>query len=268
MLLKRSPSPRLQPFIEALWVVDRGAAAPRPGSRERVLPTGAMHLALSLSGEPFEVSAGDGHSAAGQALVGGARSRPYLRRLDGPSRSAGALFRPGACRYLFGVPAGELAEQHTPLEELWGGDALARLDELPAASNPDRVLDTLETLLSARLPRLRALHPAVAHALERFAFGAEVGEVVRRTGYSHRRFIAQFEHAVGLTPKRYCRVLRFRRTLAQLSDPRLALAAVAQEAGYSDQAHFSREFSSFAGISPGRYRRAAPQQPYHLPLTR
>jgi AraC-like DNA-binding protein len=266
MMLNRSPAAPLRPFVETLWVVDR-AAAPPAAARERVLPTGSMHLAFSLSGEPFRVAAGNRSAVTGPALVGGARSRPYVRHLDGPSVSVGALLRAGACEYLFGVPAGELAERHTPLDELWGVAAEAAFERLAAAPDAASPLAALECLLAGHLPRLRALHPAVAHALERFALGAGVGEVVRGTGYSHRRFIGQFEHAVGLTPKRYCRVLRFRRALTRLwADPRLELSTLAQEAGYSDQAHFSREFSSFAGISPGCYRRTVPKQPYHVSL--
>lgn len=266
MILSRSPAAPLRPFVETLWVVDRAAAPPAAGG-ERVLPTGSMHLALSVSGEPFQVATGDRSPVTGPALVGGARSRPYLRSTGRPTVSVGALLRPGPCQYLFGVPASDLAERHTPLDELWGGAVEAALARLAAAPDAERALVVLECLLAERLPRPRALHPAVAHALECFALGAGVGEVVRGTGYSHRRFISHFKQAVGLTPKRYCRVLRFRRALSRLSaDPRLELCTLAQAAGYSDQAHFSREFSSFAGVSPGRYRHTAPKQPYHVPL--
>src|SRR5229473_2952094 len=58
--------------------------------------------------------------------------------------------------------------------------------------------DTLESLLVARLP-IRGLHPVVACALERFAASTEVREVVRQSGYSHRRFIALFRRAVERT---------------------------------------------------------------------
>jgi transcriptional regulator GlxA family with amidase domain len=121
--------------------------------------------------------------------------------------------------------------------------------------------------LAERLPRVRGLHPAVAEALSKLPNAASVGDVVQDSGYSHRHFIALFEDAVGLTPKRYSRVLRFRHALGLLGGeaPRAPLAGVALAAGYSDQAHFNRDFREMAGISPERYRAAGPRQPSHVP---
>ena len=119
--------------------------------------------------------------------------------------------------------------------------------------------------LAARLPAVRGLHPAIAHALGRFAVDTDVGEVVEETGYSHRRFIGLFHAAVGLTPKRYCRVLRFRRALERVTDE-TPWVDVALAAGYSDQPHFNREFREFTGVSPERYRRVSPAGSHHVPI--
>jgi AraC-like DNA-binding protein len=91
--------------------------------------------------------------------------------------------------------------------------------------------------------------------------------MVAASGYSHRHFIAVFEHETGLTPKRFCRVQRFRRLLAHAAArPELSWTELAMAGGYSDQPHFNREFHAFAGITPVEYRRAAPRYPHHVPI--
>jgi AraC-like DNA-binding protein len=242
------------------------------GDRECVLPTGMMHLAFRLSDQPFrffEDVADTAGQALGHAIVGGARAAHYVREISGPARSVGVLLHPGACKLLFGATAEELAGRHTPLDALWGPRAAETRDRLLSAGSPGQQLDFFESLLAAWLPRVHGLHPAVAHALERFAMTSDVREVVRQTGYSHRRFIALFRQAVGLTPKLYCRVLRFQRTLERMAaDPAPALVELALEAGYSDQAHFNREFREFTGLTPEEYRERSPALPYHVPVRR
>ena len=144
MLLARPPRPALRPFVQTLWASD-GRDDGGHAQRELVLPTGAMHVvfrldrALRLYADPHDpVGRMIGHS-----IVGGARSGFYLRDVSQPSRSVGAQLQPAAAGPLLGVPAGELAERHTPLEELWGAEAERIRAQLAAA-------DRLEGSVSAQ----------------------------------------------------------------------------------------------------------------------
>jgi len=272
-VIQRKPSPPLRPFVSLLWAsTDTEQAAPQPGERERVLPTGAMHLVFRLCSEPlwlFDDAASPTGQDAGHAIAGGARSSCYVRGVSVRSRSVGAMLRPGAALPLFGVSANELSERHTRLDELWGSAAMAVRDRLDELQSLEAQLDCFESVLLQRLPRVRGMHPAVAEALERLSVGSDVRGIVRDCGYSHRHFIELFERAVGLTPKRYARVLRFRGALARLAaEPSGTLAGLALDAGYADQAHFNRDFREMAGISPTEYRTVAPRFPHHVALTK
>jgi AraC-like DNA-binding protein len=115
---------------------------------------------------------------------------------------------------------------------------------------------------------VRGVRPLVAHALARFDIGESVDTVVADSGYSHRHVVRTFEQAVGLKPKTYGRLRRFDRVLARLAaEPDASWADLAAAEGYTDQAHLIREFRSFAGVTPGRYRRIAPVAPRHVPFT-
>jgi AraC-like DNA-binding protein len=62
-------------------------------------------------------------------------------------------------------------------------------------------------------------------------------------------------------------LLRFGRGLDSLkAAPNASLADIAASEAYADQAHMSRDFKVFAGITPGRYRRIAPASPRHVPI--
>lgn len=271
----RVPQPALRPFVTLLWASEALGRASRltdgaPAVREHVLPTGHMHLVFRLTGSPLRVfrDANDQRgSLTGHALVGGARAGYYVRDISRPAGSVGAMLRPGAAELLFGATAAELAHRHTPLDDIWGRSADLARERLFEAGDSARRLDVLEALLAERLPTVRGMHPAVAEALQRFGTLERVDAVVKLSGYSHRHFVTMFRRAVGLSPKRYCRVRRFQAALQMLHlNDRAPLAATALAAGYSDQAHFSREFVAFAGVAPAAYRRLAPEHPGHLPV--
>ncbi|MCL4845465.1 MAG: AraC family transcriptional regulator [Acidobacteria bacterium] len=270
MRLTRLPRLALRPFVELLWAVDDTTGPwSLSAARERVLPTGRMHLAVRLSDAPVRLYVGanspDGWTV-GHAVVGGARTTSYIRDVSSPSRSVGAQLRPGAAWWLFGVPADTLAGRHTSLGDLRGRPTGELRDRLRHCTGLEHQLDCLESWLSGRLPRVHSLHPAVAHALERFGDDTPpVQRVVAEVGLSHRRFIEVFRNAVGLAPKAYCRVLRFRRAVHLLGTGLATnVVEVALAAGYADQSHFTREFSELAGLTPGEYRRMAPRLPHHV----
>jgi AraC-like DNA-binding protein len=271
MKLQRVPRPALRPFIKSVWQLDETAERRSPAvERELVLPTGEMHLVFRLSGHAVRVFTGWSDTAGrtyGTAVVGGARMTYYTKDVMEPSVSIGAQLQPGAALPLLGAHAGELAGSHFRLDELWGCSAASTRERLMDERDALRRLDLFESILAGRLPQVRGLHPVVALALERFTKLTDVGEVVAESGYSHRRFIALFQEAVGLTPKLYCRLQRFQRTLAHIAAfPHSASVDLALDTGYSDQSHFNREFSEFAGVTPGEYRAIAPSSPNHVPV--
>jgi AraC-like DNA-binding protein len=94
-----------------------------------------------------------------------------------------------------------------------------------------------------------------------------VHDVVKQSGYSHRRFIELFARAVGLTPKVYARVRRFQRALHRAHGPdRESWVELAAAEGYSDQSHFNREFRESAGLTPTEYRHVSPTFAHHVPV--
>ena len=250
MILRRQPRPELRAFVKTLW-----ASAPSENptaltaSRERGLPTGDMHLAFRLD-SPLRLFRNIDDAASytvGHAVVGGVRESFCVKDVSDPVSSVGAQLHAGAAEMFFGVPADELAGHHTLLDDLWGRSATLILDQLRDTQSLERRLDLFEWILASRVRAVRGLHPAVAHALTRFTLTGSINEIVKETGYSHRRFIALFRRDVGLPPKAYSRILRFQEAIRRItSDRSIEWAGLALDAGYSDQSHFNREFREFA----------------------
>jgi AraC-like DNA-binding protein len=68
-------------------------------------------------------------------------------------------------------------------------------------------------------------------------------------------FARAFRKSFGIPPHRYLVLQRIERAKALLTHSTCALAAVAQQSGFCDQALFSRTFKSIVGTTPGQWRR-------------
>lgn len=81
-----------------------------------------------------------------------------------------------------------------------------------------------------------------------------VEDISRLTGYSSRHITRLFTSSYGFGPKDYCKYIRFQKVLGELfSNPDRPNSDFIQNIGYSDQAHFQREFKSFVGETPKQF---------------
>lgn len=267
-LLRYTPKPPLSECVDCLWHFEGSR-----GTRELALPTGTAELVISLRNDRIRVCSDvadmRGQSFSG-AVVSGAQSRYMVLPPAREMSVIGVHFRPGGATRVLGMPLGELSDQHVHLEDVWGSNADTLRGELLDAESAEEALAMLEQALVARLHRNRSQHSAVVFALQRFRdmpTVARVGEVAEATGYSARRFICLFTDAVGLSPKRFCRVLRLQAAVRRLaSGARVEWAEFAADSGYCDQSHLIREFRAMTGLTPGQYRPVDRDTPNHVAI--
>lgn len=269
MLLTRRPIAPLVPHVEMLWASERGAL---PHSREFNLPTGRVDIVIPLlDGQRISRYRGSDdrlgeHFDAG--VVHGAHDQACQRDTTGASCVVGVHFKPGGAAAFFGGALPALRNQTVPLEALWGPSAQALRAELQDTPGMHARLLRLEAYLMARLslapPEDRLVAQAV-HAMAQDPSTVNIEPLRRTSGLGPTRFIARFEQQVGLTPKRYGRVLRFHALLSRLAlAPSADWALTAVEAGYADQSHLIHEFKRIAGITPTAYEPLQPDQPTHM----
>lgn len=264
--MRYTPKEPLAEFVDCLWHF-KG----RRPQRELALPTGTVELVINLGEDAIRVYSNvsdvEGQCFGG-AVVSGTQARYMVLGAYDEVSVIGVHFRPGGAGAFLGMPLSELAERHVALEDIWGTEARELRERLLDAASPTAALALLERALRSRLREGRSRHPAVDFALRRFAAEPEVGrvgEVADATGYSAKRFIRLFTEGVGLSPKRFCRILRLQAVLNRLAaGGRVEWAEVAAAGGYCDQSHLIRDFRAMTGITPGEYRPVDANSPNHV----
>jgi AraC-like DNA-binding protein len=268
MLHHRAPAPPLSALIDSIWLfVPDG---PPRHARERVLPGGTAQIIIALDERPLlacDPADGRGWLRFRGSVLSGPRSRHHLIEAPGKSPLAGIHFRPGGLRPFITMSVARLENRHVPLDELWGAEAEDLRRATLAPRTAERRLAAMEARLIRLLPSQWAPPRVIRHTLERFSALPEeqrIAAAVAGSGLSPRTFIATFRDQVGLTPKRFCRVLRFQRALHELAEGRRAWSDLALSCGYSDQPHFNRDFRVFTGLTPRRYRASVAEHRSHV----
>jgi AraC-like DNA-binding protein len=264
----RIPRPPLDACIESIWLYE---IEPRPHALERILPTGAAQLIVNLKEDQTRVyrpQFGNRCDRTSGMVLAGVQSRYSVIDTAEQEHVLGVAFRPGGTMPFMRVPADETRDAGIPLDVLWGPRRASDLRErLLEARNPGAKLEAMENAL-AEMWRPSGLHPSIAFALDVFgqrSHATSVTAVTDAIGLSAKRFIERFKAEVGLTPKRYCRILRFQRSLRRAhKGQHVDWTRVALDCGYFDQAHFIHDFRSFAGITPTGYQAARTEFRNHV----
>ncbi|MCA8952980.1 MAG: AraC family transcriptional regulator [Planctomycetes bacterium] len=251
---RRAPRLPLRDVVDHVWAFDGHVVAL---ARGRLFADGAMDVMFNLT-DPL-VTERDGRPRIWRApWVCGPRTDAQPVQLTSRRFTiVGARIRPGSVGAVLGAPATEVAEQVVELHEFWRGFATEVHERIATARSIEARFDALEDGLERRL---------IARLLPRPAFAAMVAELrdsptasiatlSRRLGVSHKHLTRLFRSHVGLGPKTFHRVGRFRALVARLPWQRGApdWAALACAGGYADQAHLCRDFREFTGITPTRF---------------
>ncbi len=253
----RAPAPHLLPFLQGH--VGYVETAPTPVLR-REFPSTAVVMIVEF-GAPIRVSA-PGSLAPGVrfpgGFVAGLADSFTLTRHDGTQRGLQINLTPLGARALFGLPLSELAHRSLSLRDLLPREHRSLADRLASLPDWDARFDLIERLLTARTTDLRPATDPATWAARRIAAARGAVDhraLARELGYSPKHVITLFRDGVGLTPKRYARLVRFEAVIAHLkSASPLSWSELALRCGYYDQAHLARDVRAFTGVTPTQTR--------------
>jgi AraC-like DNA-binding protein len=258
--LTESRPEHLLGFVESIWYFE-GAI---PHARERHFPNGLVELVVQLDA-PFHFLKDGTRERCATSCLSGIQTGPTV--IEAPtlvSRVLGVRLSPAGAYMVAGSSLSEASERIVDLGDLVGhaaSELAERCDE--ARSAEDRVRCVAEWV-STRIARSPRLDPHIAWAsarIEESHGSIAISELEDQTGLSKKRLIESFREQIGVAPKLYARVMRFRRALTLLHEGGTSLAQIALAAGYYDQPHMNLDFRELGGIAPTDFLAASRYSP-------
>lgn len=165
-------------------------------------------------------------------------------------------FQPGSLFRLLGVPMNLLVDSHAELEAITGNAVKTVRERLPEATDYAAMIQVVEQFLLRKASQCRQsllpidlvaqqmLLPGAYHQLDRLAYDACL---------STRQFERKFRERLGVSPKLFTRITRFRYAYKlRENDPNRSWLDIAYACGYYDPNHLIKDFQQFAGTNPGQ----------------
>lgn len=257
VVVEEKPASELAPYIKNYSFI----RADRPLKRERCLPDGCIKLFLFESSSRLSYFDGDGRGLAWGDGVGGHVLRTDLFvEISKPIRLTICSFWPAAFYALFRIPIGHFNNDVVPPEEMLGPQYVSLKNRLGDAVCCQEKKNVLDAFFGRLVRKLNPAEPTLIwHAQNKMLLSG--GNILLRDlladgNISVRSLERHFLSSVGMSPKYYCRVLRFNKAFQlKAGNPHVSWQEIVYACGYYDQAHYIDEFRHFTGLPPGAYYR-------------
>ncbi|MEV6398419.1 helix-turn-helix transcriptional regulator [Streptomyces sp. NPDC051907] len=246
---RREAAAPLRPFLEHYWLIDWDLAEPYAS---HVVPHPSVNVVFQQYGD---------EPAWGE--VAGIGLSLFTQKLEGRGRVCGVQFRPGGFRpFAPDRPVSDWTGQRLPVQDVLPRGAAAAARVLEPDAEDDRVA-ALDEFLLGLAP---AADPQAVRAMELVDLVRtdrtirQVAELADAEGVSARSLQRLFAAYVGVGPKWVILRYRIHEALerAEEGGGEVDWAELANELGYSDQAHLARDFTATVGVPPTAYSRPSP----------
>jgi AraC-like DNA-binding protein len=239
------PSPDLDLYVEHYWLVEWDLRGLVP-ERVETLPHPSVHMI-------FERHVG--------GRIAGVAQGKFSRLLEGEGDVFAIKFTPGGFYPFVAVAISTFADCVVRIRDVFGVEGSA-LEQAVLAEDADasRIM-IVEEFLRRRRPEPDAHVARIAEIVYAVAEDRgilKVEDLVERFGVTKRTLQRLFAKYVGVSPKWVIQRYRLHEAAEQLAaGGSISQSALALNLGYSDQAHFVRDFKTIVGTSPAAYARIA-----------
>lgn len=251
---------KLFPFVESFWslkahVEDKSYvdfkeysffANPFPQIVFQYLGKGFIETSIHHKTDPIPT-----HHFYGQS------SRPIQLATFGSFGVVGVNFYPYAIPHLFDLSSRHTTGVSLELQELFGNRANEIINTVINQSNNSSRIKYLTEVIEGLVHEGGQRDPIIEAAIQFFLVNegqASIDDLCTHLGYSIRQVERNFKEKIGISPKLYSRIIRFHCAIRKYHRGNFEnLSQLALCSGFSDQAHFIREFRQFAGINPRHY---------------
>lgn len=250
------PNSDLESFINCYWTLE--VPAENDAERQRIIPDGCIEMAFILGDDIKRYTTEDEFILQPRAMVLGQIIEPFYIEPTGYVNTFAVRFYPCGFANFVSMPIKDLANKETPIEFLFGANTAKELEQnIIQAKDSKQRIENIEFFLLEKLNDQKTIDNIVKKTVDALlsSKGTESITTILKEDLSKRRQLERnFKKQIGVSPKQLGKVIRLQTALKMLLDKKMDnLTNIAYESEYFDQAHFTKDFKEFTGISPKEF---------------
>jgi AraC-like DNA-binding protein len=226
---------------------------------ERIIPDGSPEMVIHL-GPPFEERIDGVVKKQESAFLYGQLFSSIEIRASKQPKVLGIKFHPFGLSAFTIIPLLELSGKRSLINDIFPAFPIEKyLEKLNSAVTPEGLFLQIDQMMLFMLGKRNNFSEdkackmsAAVSSIQQSNGSLKIDALTRSLNMSCRELERKFNRYIGLSPKQLAKIFRLQFALHCESRAEL-LTHLALEAGYYDQAHFIREFSSIVNERPSDY---------------
>lgn len=246
------PSVSLQPYIQCYWQIQSELSLASPLT-ELMHPDGGLGMILNFGSDLVY----EGKAIDADGFMDGIHTKTRQMTMAGRIDAIGIRFNPGGASRFFSAPLSDISNLTLNLNDLALNQFMERCQEEKETNLEGDILKFVDSLLLKMQTEPRRTDLLVQTVINRIKASRgtiSIGDAIIDIGKSCRQIERLFKGHIGMTPKRYARIIRVENARYLLkNNTNQSCTEIGELAGFYDQAHFIREFKSIVDMPPMKY---------------
>jgi AraC-like DNA-binding protein len=239
------PDIRLTPWVKNYWLaIDFVSGEVTP----KVFPDGCTNVIFEF----------DKTKGISYANLFGTTTTFIEVNMPKSTQMFGISFRPLGITAFTRIPVNEFTDRAIELESLETLFDNSFCERLPEKQSVEDMITHTNNYLVNQLPRLYFPDKRIIRAMDLISLTKgqlNFADLASEVCLCQRHFERKFKSAIGVSPKTFAKIFRFKHVLQCLGNyPHKNLLTIAEEYGYYDHTHLINDFKTLSGDTPTDFR--------------
>jgi AraC-like DNA-binding protein len=250
------PQGILQQFVKYYWIMESDADENKV--TERVIPTENIQIMFHYKNPFLVTNPNQETEIQSHSFISGLSNSYCDVCTNGEAGVIAVTFHPAGACYFFDFPLYEIENQSINLNDIFQADIRIMEEKLQGLHTTNERIECVEKFLLRRFKLISnydyQLITSGINLIKTNNSLITANELSSKLFITPKSLERKFSKYIGKTPKQFIKLIRFQKIIAHFEHTKYTQMNIfANEIGYYDQAHFTKEFKTFSGLTPREY---------------